>query len=174
MVGEHAASNAVARARRLPSLRVGLHIVLVEGRAVLEAQRLLDVVDAAGRFRPGMVRTALDVYLRPGVRRQLAAEITAQFEAFRSTGLLLDHVNAHKHFHLHQLHIVADCHNNGIGSLLIRDLLERAETSGRAVVLNVIRGNRATSLYRRLGFRVVGEDREKLRMRWEQKPPEED
>ena len=82
--------------------------------------------------------------------------------------------NTHKHFHLHQLHIVADCHNNGIGSLLIRDLLERAETSGRAVVLNVIRGNRATSLYRRLGFRVVGEDREKLRMRWEQKPPEED
>jgi len=101
MVGEHATSDAVARARRLPSLRVGLHIVLVEGRAVLEAQQLLDVVDAAGRFRPGMVRTALDVYLRPGVRRQLAAEITAQFEAFRSTGLLLDHVNAHKHFHLH-------------------------------------------------------------------------
>jgi hopanoid biosynthesis associated protein HpnK len=34
-------------------------------------------------------------------RRQLAAEITAQFEAFRATGLTLDHCNAHKHFHLH-------------------------------------------------------------------------
>jgi hopanoid biosynthesis associated protein HpnK len=35
------------------------------------------------------------------VRRQLAAEIRAQFEAFSASGLKLDHVNAHKHFHLH-------------------------------------------------------------------------
>jgi hypothetical protein len=34
----------------------------------------------------------------PRARRQLAAEIRAQFEAFRATGLPLDHVNAHKHF----------------------------------------------------------------------------
>jgi chitin disaccharide deacetylase len=35
------------------------------------------------------------------VKRQMRAEVRAQFEAFRSTGLQLDHVNAHKHFHLH-------------------------------------------------------------------------
>ncbi len=34
-------------------------------------------------------------------RRQLAQEIEAQFAAFARTGLPLDHVNAHKHFHLH-------------------------------------------------------------------------
>jgi hopanoid biosynthesis associated protein HpnK len=37
----------------------------------------------------------------PSVRRQLEAEIRAQFSAFAQTGLLLDHVNVHKHFHLH-------------------------------------------------------------------------
>jgi hopanoid biosynthesis associated protein HpnK len=31
----------------------------------------------------------------------LEAEIRAQFAAFARTGLVLDHVNAHKHFHLH-------------------------------------------------------------------------
>jgi len=31
----------------------------------------------------------------------LAAEIAAQFALFRKSGLALDHVNAHKHFHLH-------------------------------------------------------------------------
>jgi hopanoid biosynthesis associated protein HpnK len=36
-------------------------------------------------------------------RRELAAEITAQFAAFRDSGLPLDHCNAHKHFHLHPL-----------------------------------------------------------------------
>jgi hopanoid biosynthesis associated protein HpnK len=50
-----------------------------------------------------MVRLAFDIALRPSVRRQLRAEIAAQFEAFRQTGLALDHVNAHKHFHVHPL-----------------------------------------------------------------------
>ncbi len=35
------------------------------------------------------------------MRRQLEAEIRAQFAAFARTGLALDHVNVHKHFHLH-------------------------------------------------------------------------
>ena len=41
------------------------------------------------------------MFFLPHVRRQMRAEIRAQFEAFRATGLKLDHVNAHKHFHLH-------------------------------------------------------------------------
>jgi len=32
------------------------------------------------------------------VRAQLAAETEAQFAAFAATGLVLDHINAHKHF----------------------------------------------------------------------------
>jgi len=101
MVGAPAAADAVVRARRMPSLRVGLHIVLVDGHAVLQPHNLPDLVDAAGRFRSGMAKTALDIYFRPSVRRQLAAEIAAQFKAFSRTGLPLDHVNAHKHFHVH-------------------------------------------------------------------------
>jgi hopanoid biosynthesis associated protein HpnK len=41
------------------------------------------------------------MFFRPKVRAQLAAEIEAQFAAFAATGMTLDHVNAHKHFHLH-------------------------------------------------------------------------
>jgi len=82
-------------------LRVGLHVVLVEGRPVLPPQRLPDLVDQAGRFRNDMVRLGIDIFTRPSVRRQIAAEIEAQFEAYRATGLALDHVNAHKHFHIH-------------------------------------------------------------------------
>ena len=37
----------------------------------------------------------------PSIRRQLAAEIRAQYRAFAATGLRLDHANAHKHMHLH-------------------------------------------------------------------------
>jgi chitin disaccharide deacetylase len=101
MVGGPATQDAIARARRLPRLRVGLHLVLVEGSPVLPPRRLPDLVDANGCLRRDMVRLGLDVFARPSVRRQIAAEIEAQFEAYRASGLALDHVNAHKHFHLH-------------------------------------------------------------------------
>jgi hopanoid biosynthesis associated protein HpnK len=101
MAGEPWAADAVARAKRLPGLRVGLHLVLVEGRPVLPADQVPDLVDGQGFFRQNMVRAGVDFFFRPAVRRQLAAEIEAQFQAFAATGLALDHVNAHKHFHLH-------------------------------------------------------------------------
>ncbi len=101
MVSAPAAADAVARARALPRLRIGLHVVLVEGRPTLPARAIPDLVDASGNFRTGMARAAANMFFLPRVRRQLEAEIDAQFDAFRATGLPLDHVNTHKHFHLH-------------------------------------------------------------------------
>jgi hopanoid biosynthesis associated protein HpnK len=101
MVRGAAAADAVARARRLPSLRVGLHLVVVDGPHVLPAQRIPDLVDSQARLRSDLLRAGAAMFLRPSVRRQLAAEIEAQFHAYRATGLALDHVNAHHHFHLH-------------------------------------------------------------------------
>ena len=101
MVGGVAARDAIARASRLPSLRVGLHLVLVDGPPVLPPERIPDLVDAQGRLRGDLARMGVAIFLRPGVRRQLAAEIEAQFLAYRATGLVLDHVNAHHHYHLH-------------------------------------------------------------------------
>ena len=101
MVTAPAAADAVERARRLPGLAVGLHLVLADGPAALPPQRIPDLVDQHGRFGDRMAWDGVRFFLLPRVRRQLAAEIRAQFEAFAATGLALDHVNAHKHFHLH-------------------------------------------------------------------------
>ncbi|MEO8812847.1 MAG: hopanoid biosynthesis-associated protein HpnK [Caulobacteraceae bacterium] len=101
MVAGAAAGDAIARARRMPSLRVGLHVVLVDGSPVLPPGEVPHLVDATGRFRSGMVAAGATMFFHPAARRELAAEIAAQFEAFAATGLTLDHVNAHKHFHLH-------------------------------------------------------------------------
>ena len=101
MVAGAAVRDAVARAKTMPKLRVGLHLVLVEGRPVLPARAVPDLVDEAGHFRTDMARAGAAMFFFPKVRAQLAAEIEAQFAAFAVTGLALDHVNAHKHFHLH-------------------------------------------------------------------------
>jgi hopanoid biosynthesis associated protein HpnK len=100
MVAAPQAADAVARARRLPGLRVGLHLVLVDGRPALPAQAVR-LTGADGDFDRNMGRAGLRFFFLPAARRALAAEIRGQFEAFHATGLALDHVNAHKHFHLH-------------------------------------------------------------------------
>ncbi len=101
MVGAPAAVHAVEIAKRLPTLGVGLHLVLADGPAVSPRTAIPDLLDAQGRFGDHMVRDGFRYFFLPEVRAQLAIEIRAQFETFAATGLRLDHVNAHKHFHLH-------------------------------------------------------------------------
>ena len=101
MVSGEAAADAVARARTMPKLGVGLHVVLVEGRPTLPPEQVSELIDTTGHFRTDMVRAGITIFANPTARRQLLAEVEAQFAAFAATGLTLDHVNAHKHFHLH-------------------------------------------------------------------------
>ena len=85
----------------MPGLAVGLHLVLVEGQAVLPQPRIPDLVDASGQFPSGQLALGFRYFFQPGIRAQLRAEIAAQFQAFAATGLSLDHADAHKHMHLH-------------------------------------------------------------------------
>jgi hopanoid biosynthesis associated protein HpnK len=101
MVGAAAAPDAIARARRLHSLRVGLHVVLLEGRPVLPPQALPHLTTGAGQFPANPAALGTVIALSRAARRELAAEISAQFAAFSDSGLTLDHCNAHQHFHLH-------------------------------------------------------------------------
>lgn len=101
MVAAPAAADAVARARRLPRLGVGLHLVLVDGKPCLPPERIPALVGADGRIPDDVFGVGLKMFCWPAARRQAAAEIRAQLEAFRRTGLRCDHVNAHHHFHLH-------------------------------------------------------------------------
>ena len=101
MVGSPACADAVERARRLPGLRVGLHISVVRAKPTLDPAIIPDLVEHNGRLYENLVLAGFRFFFLPRVRTQLAAEIRAQFDAFRATGLALDHVNAHNHLHLH-------------------------------------------------------------------------
>ncbi len=101
MVAAPAASDAVRRAQALPQLCVGLHLTLADGGALLPAREIPRLVGASGRFDDRLVLEGWRYFALPRVRRELEAEIRAQFAAFARTGLALDHVNAHKHLHLH-------------------------------------------------------------------------
>jgi chitin disaccharide deacetylase len=101
MVSAPAAADAISRAKRLPHLRVGLHLVLADGCSTLAPTKIPAIADPDGFMNSDMVRRGIAFFANPRARKQLEAEIRAQLEAFRQSGLDLDHVNAHKHFHLH-------------------------------------------------------------------------
>lgn len=103
MVSAPAAADAVRRARRMPRLRVGLHVVLIAGAPTLEPAMLNSLVGGDGRFPDSAVLQGTHILLSRRARGQLKREIAAQFAAFRATGLALDHVDAHGHFHVHPL-----------------------------------------------------------------------
>ncbi len=101
MTGGDAVADAITRARVLPRLAVGLHATLVEGNPVLAPHEIPDLLQSDGRFSTDLVRMGVRIYFDRSVRRQIRAELRAQFERFAETGLQLDHVDSHLHYHLH-------------------------------------------------------------------------
>ena len=103
MVSAPFAADAVDRARAMPSLRVGLHLAVTNAQPALPPEAIPDLVDPQGRLSGDLVGLGVRLALSGRARRQMRAEIEAQFAAFRATGLPLDHVNVHQHFHLHPI-----------------------------------------------------------------------
>ena len=101
MVAGEAAEDAIRRARTMPDLHVGLHLVTIEGPAVLTPAEIAALVDGEGQFPSDQLGLGLRYAFSRTARRQLEREIAAQFRAFAASGLPLDHANAHKHMHLH-------------------------------------------------------------------------
>jgi hopanoid biosynthesis associated protein HpnK len=101
MVNEIAFDEAVKLAKENPKLGVGLHLTLLVGHAALPPEKIPGLINARGEFGNTPFTVGMKYFLNRSLREQLRAEIHAQFEKFHATGLPLDHVNGHLHFHLH-------------------------------------------------------------------------
>ena len=103
MLGEAATSDAIERAQQNPGLCVGLHLALCEARPVSLPATIPSLVNARGAFYEPVVTVVRFCLLAPNktFRRELEAELRAQFRAFAATGLQLDHVSGHNNLHLH-------------------------------------------------------------------------
>ena len=100
LVTGSAFEDAVALAQQNPQLDVGLHLALVEERAVLEPDVLPTLVDETQRFP----RTSMEFIQRAilgGISwYEVEQEIAAQVALFQKTGLRLSHLNSHQHLHM--------------------------------------------------------------------------
>lgn len=101
MMGGAAASEAIELARANPGLQVGLHLTLLQGRAVMDHPGFPTITDPTGHFNNDPVMTGMRYFFIKPLRKQLRAEITGQIEAFLATGLPLSHIDGHLNIHMH-------------------------------------------------------------------------
>jgi ribosomal protein S18 acetylase RimI-like enzyme len=60
--------------------------------------------------------------------------------------------------HILDISLIAERRNQGIGAMLLKELVVEADETGKKVVLYVETYNPARHLYERLGFRAEGEE----------------
>jgi len=101
MPGGSAFDEAVKIARRNPGLQIGLHLTLVQGRSVLAAEEIPDLVDAAGNFSDNPVAAGMRYFFDRGLYCQLKREIESQIVKVLDAGISLSHIDGHLNIHLH-------------------------------------------------------------------------
>lgn len=92
---------AVELARQTPSLSVGAHLCLLQGRAVLPHAEIPALTDADGNLHNNPFVFGLKLFVVPDIRWQIERELRAQMAKFLATGLRPSHINTHMHLHAH-------------------------------------------------------------------------
>ena len=104
MANGPAFDDAVKAARSAPSLSIGCHVVLVDGKPV-SPPAAVDTLLAIRSAEPEKFYSSLSAFAARAMlggfdRDQLVAEVTAQIRKIQSTGLQVTHLDTHKHAHI--------------------------------------------------------------------------
>jgi hopanoid biosynthesis associated protein HpnK len=100
MASGGAFDQAVAIAKRLPSLGVGVHLQLVEGRPVSPPESVPRLVDRRGHFPSRLAPVITRWQFDRETLSQVRSEWDAQIRKVLSTGITLTHLDSHKHLHV--------------------------------------------------------------------------
>jgi chitin disaccharide deacetylase len=99
MANAPATGDAIRRVHARKSLGIGAHLMLVDGAPVLPAERVPTLVDRYGRFPRSWKPFILACVSGQISMAEVEIELTAQIERLRAAGIVLTHLDAHKHVH---------------------------------------------------------------------------
>jgi predicted glycoside hydrolase/deacetylase ChbG (UPF0249 family) len=91
--------DAVHGAFKQPSLGVGCHVVLVDGRPELHPDEL-PTLAPGGSFRSSLTTFMVDLFAGRIASAEIEREAVAQIRRIQSAGITVTHVDTHKHTHM--------------------------------------------------------------------------
>jgi hopanoid biosynthesis associated protein HpnK len=101
MANASAFDDAVRLAKQTPQLSVGCHVVLLDGKPVLDPERVSSLTkNSSTVFRDSPKSFAALAFAGGLDPSQIEAEITAQIRKIQSAGISVSHLDSHKHTHL--------------------------------------------------------------------------
>jgi chitin disaccharide deacetylase len=103
MANGEAFDDAVELARANPELGVGVHIVLIGGRALAPREQLGRLAGDNGELPKTVKSLVLKASAGLIHANEVEAEVRAQIERVRAAGITPTHVDSHKHVHLHPM-----------------------------------------------------------------------
>ena len=99
MANGPAFGEAAQLAKTIPKLSLGCHVVLIDGRPVLGAEQLPSLTSGSD-FRDGLMNFAVRAIAGRIEDGEITAEATAQIRKIQSAGIVVSHIDTHKHTHL--------------------------------------------------------------------------
>jgi hopanoid biosynthesis associated protein HpnK len=94
-------ADAVKKAEENPKLGVGCHLVLVGGKPVAPAEQVPSLVDAQGNLPDSLPEFVARVSAGLIKKDEIERELRAQIQKIQNAGVILTHLDSHKHTHAH-------------------------------------------------------------------------
>jgi predicted glycoside hydrolase/deacetylase ChbG (UPF0249 family) len=98
MANSRAFDEAVRMAGTQQALRIGCHVVLIDGEPLTRG--LQSLTNGAGRFRASLKDFALAAIQKRISPDEIQGEAEAQIRKIQAAGITLTHVDTHKHTHM--------------------------------------------------------------------------
>lgn len=92
--------HAVELAKLNPGLGVGVHLTLIAEEPALPPDKVKSLIDSDGNFHESHMRFILRYFFGKIDLHEIAGELEAQLVKVSDAGLLITHIDSHRHLHM--------------------------------------------------------------------------
>lgn len=100
MANMPASDEAISLAKKTPTLGVGVHLNVSEGKPLSTDSAVRLLLDDDGKFRHSAYKLAFKVLTNKKILKAVEVEFAAQIKSVIDRGIKPTHLDSHKHFHL--------------------------------------------------------------------------
>jgi chitin disaccharide deacetylase len=93
--------DAAKRASENPKLGIGCHLVLVGGKPVAPAEKVMSLIDSRGNLPDSLAVFVARVSAGMIKADEIELELKAQIQKIQGAGIVPSHLDTHKHTHAH-------------------------------------------------------------------------